>query len=38
MDQCISDLIGDARTGAKPCSITDECWRFLLAEITHNGI
>ena len=29
MDQCISDLIGDPRTGAKPCNITDECWRFI---------
>ena len=38
MDQCISDLIGDPRTGAKPCNITDECWRFLLVEITHKGI
>ena len=29
MDQCISDLIGDPRTGARPCNITDECWRFI---------
>ena len=29
MDQCISDLIGDPRTGAKPCNITNECWRFI---------
>ena len=29
MDQCISDLIGDRRTGAKPCNITNECWRFI---------
>ena len=29
MDQCISDLIGDPRTGAEPCNITDECWRFI---------
>ena len=29
MDQCILDLIGDPRTGAKPCNITDECWRFI---------
>ena len=29
MDQCISDLIGDPRTGAKPCNIKDECWRFI---------
>ena len=29
IDQCISDLLGDPRTGAKPCNITDECWRFI---------
>ena len=29
MDQCISDLIGDPRTGARPCNIRDECWRFI---------
>ena len=28
-DKCISDLIGDPRTGAKPCNITDECLRFI---------
>ena len=28
-DQCISDLIGDPRTGAKPCNITDKCLRFV---------
>ena len=29
MDQCISDLIGEPRTGARPCNITNECWRFI---------
>ena len=29
IDQCISDLIGDPRTGARPCNITDECLRFI---------
>ena len=29
MDQCISDLIGDPRNGAKRCNITDECWRLI---------
>ena len=29
MGQCISDLIGDPRTSAKPCNITDECLRFI---------
>ena len=29
MDQCISNLIGDPRTGARPCNITDGCWRFI---------
>ena len=28
-DQCISDLIGDQRSGAKPCNITDKCWKFV---------
>ena len=28
-EKCISGLIGDSRTGAKPCNITDECWRFI---------
>jgi len=33
-DQCISDLIGDQRTGAKPCNITDRCWNFVLSKNT----
>ncbi len=34
MDQCISDLIGDQRTGAAPCKITDKCWKFIRSENT----
>ncbi|KAL9954060.1 hypothetical protein ACROYT_G041551 [Oculina patagonica] len=34
MDQCISDLIGDQRTGAAPCRITDKCWKFIRSENT----
>lgn len=34
MDQCISDLIGDQRTGAGPCNITDKCWQFIRSENT----
>ena len=36
MDQCISDLIGDPRTGAKPCNITDECLRFIARNNTQG--
>ena len=35
-DQYISDLIGDPRTGAKPCDITDECWRFIGSNNTQG--
>ena len=34
MDQCISELIGDQMSGAKPCNITDECWNFVRSENT----
>lgn len=34
MDQCISELIGDQISGAKPCNITDECWNFVRSENT----
>ena len=36
MDQCVSDLIGDPRTGAKPCNITDECLRFIARNNTQG--
>ena len=38
MDQCISDLIGDPRTGAKPCNIIRMNAGDLLVEITNKGI
>lgn len=34
MDQCISDLIGDQRSGARTCNITDKCWEFIRSENT----
>lgn len=34
MDRCISELIGDQRSGAKPCNITKECWNFVRSENT----
>lgn len=34
MDQCISDLIGDQRSGARPCNITEKCWKFIRSENT----
>lgn len=34
MDQCISDLIGDQRSGARPCSITENCWKFIRSKNT----
>ena len=36
MDQCISDLIGDPRTGAKPWNITDEFFRFIARNNTQG--
>jgi len=33
-NECISDLIGDHRTGASPCNVTDKCWRFVLRKNT----
>ena len=36
MDQCISDLIGDPRTGAKPWNITDEFFKFIARNNTQG--